>query len=168
MLKQLKQIMTAIFLIGSSVALAVETPITGNVQSKCVVTTDKNGVYGNPSVDVLSTDPADGGVLPIVRYDVSLADAYTAVVKHPISFSQSPSLDDVVSWTGSTSVEAVSDATMSAYDTDKVEYENVTEIDLSVTGSTWFKISSEATYGYSKAFPGGTYTAIVEAECIAQ
>jgi hypothetical protein len=61
----------------------------------------------------------------------------------------------------------VSDAGMSAYDTDKIEYDNTTEVDLSIAGSTWFKVSSEADYGYSKALPGGTYTSIVEANCIA-
>lgn len=148
-------------------ANAVETPIIGNVESKCVVTTDKQGVFGNPTASVLSTDAIDGGVEPVVRYDVIIADAYKAVISHPISFSQSPALTDTVTWTGSTSVEAVSDATMSAYDNDKIAYDNVTEVDLSVTGSTWFKVSSEADYGFNKAFPGGTYTAIVEANCVA-
>jgi len=148
-------------------AVALDTPIIGNVESKCVVTTDKNGVYGNPSPSILSTDSVDGGVEPVVRFDVVIADAYKAVIEHPISFSQSPALNDVVSWTGSTSVEAVSDAGMSAYDTDKIAYDNVTEVDLSIAGSTWFKVSSEADYGISKALPGGTYTAIVEANCVA-
>ena len=154
-------------LIAAVSANAVETPIIGNVESKCVVTTDKQGVYGNPTASVLSTDAADGGVEPVVRYDVIIADAYKAVISHPISFSQSPALTDVVAWTGSTSVEAVSDALMSDYDNTKIAYDNVTEVDLSVTGSTWFKVSSEADYGFNKAFPGGTYTAIVEANCVA-
>lgn len=162
-----KKTLIASMLIAAVGANAVETPIIGNVESKCVVTTDKQGVYGNPTASVLSTDAADGGVEPVVRYDVIIADAYKAVISHPISFSQSPALTDVVTWTGSTSVEAVSDATMSAYDTDKITYDNVTEVDLSVTGSTWFKVSSEADYGFNKAFPGGTYTAIVEANCVA-
>ena len=102
-----------------------------------------------------------------MRFDVVLAEAYKAVIAHPISFSQSPQLNDVVNWTGSTSVEAVSDAGMSAYDTSKVEYDNVTEVELTIAGSTWFKVSSEADYGFNKALPGGTYTAIVEANCIA-
>lgn len=148
-------------------AYAVDTPIIGQVESKCVVTTDKQGVYGNPSASILSTDAADGGVEPVVRFDVVLAEAYKAVIAHPISFSQSPQLNDVVNWTGSTSVEAVSDAGMSAYDTSKVEYDNMTEVDLDIAGSTWFKVSSEADYGFNKALPGGTYTAIVEANCIA-
>ena len=162
-----KKTLIASMLIAAVGANAVETPIIGNVESKCVVTTDKQGVYGNPTASVLSTDAADGGVEPVVRYDVIIADAYKAVISHPISFSQSPALTDVVTWTGSTSVEAVSDATMSDYDNTKITYDNVTEVDLSVTGSTWFKVSSEADYGFNKAFPGGTYTAIVEANCVA-
>lgn len=148
-------------------AYAVDTPIIGQVESKCVVTSDKQGVYGNPSASILSTDAADGGVEPVVRFDVVLAEAYKAVIAHPTAFSQSPQLNDVVNWTGSTSVEAVSDAGMSAYDTSKVEYDNVTEVELTIAGSTWFKVSSEADYGFNKALPGGTYTAIVEANCIA-
>ena len=148
-------------------AMAEQTPITGNVESKCVVTTDKVGIYGNPSNNILSTDPADGGVLPVVRYDVVIADAYKAVIAHPDSFSQSPALTDTVVWTGDVSVDAVSDAGMSAYDTNKITYDNITEVELSISGSTWFKINSEATYGVGRALPGGTYTALVEANCIA-
>ena len=148
-------------------AFALDTPIIGQVESKCVVTTDKQGVYGNPSASVLSTDAVDGGVEPVVRFDVVLADAYKAVIAHPNAFSQSPTLNDVVAWSGSTAVEAVSDAGMSAYDTSKITYDNVTEIDLTIAGSTWFKVASEADYGFNKALPGGTYTAIVEANCIA-
>jgi len=162
-----KKTIVATMLSASFCAQAIETPIIGNVESKCVVTTDKQGVYGNPTSDVLSTDAADGGVEPVVRYDVIIADAYKAVITHPTSFSQSPTLNDTVAWTGSTSVEAVSDAQMSAYDNDKIVYESTTEVDLSYTGSTWFKVSSEASYGFNKAFPGGTYTAIVQASCIA-
>lgn len=162
-----KKILAASIAMMAIGAQAADVPIIGNVESKCVVTIDKQGVYGNPSASILSTDATDGGVEPVVRFDVVLADAYKAVISHPISFSQSPALNDTVTWTGSTSVEAVSDAGMSAYDTDKIEYDNTTEVDLSIAGSTWFKVSSEADYGYSKALPGGTYTSIVEANCIA-
>ena len=162
-----KKILAASIALIALNAQAAEIPIIGNVESKCVVTLDKQGVYGNPSASVLSTDAADGGVEPVVRFDVVLADAYKAVITHPSSFSQSPALSDTVAWTGDTSVQAVSDAGMSAYDTNKVEYDSTTEFELTIAGSTWFKVSSEADYGYSKALPGGTYTAIVEANCIA-
>ena len=162
-----KKILAASIAMMAIGAQAADVPIIGNVESKCVVTIDKQGVYGNPSASILSTDAVDGGVEPVVRFDVVLADAYKAVISHPISFSQSPALNDTVTWTGSTSVEAVSDAGMSAYDTSKIEYDNMTEVDLTIAGSTWFKISSEADYGYQKALPGGTYTSIVEANCIA-
>ena len=149
-------------------AIAEDVPIVGYVESKCLITTDTDGVYGNSTPSELSTDAADGGVEPIVRYDVIQADYYKALISHPTSFSQSPSLSDVVTWTGLTSVNEVSDTNMSSYDTDKITYNNTTEYDLTVAGSTWFKVSSEADYGYNKAFPPGTYTAIVQAECIAQ
>ena len=68
--------------------------IVGNVEAKCVIQTDKSGVYGNPTAPVLSTTPADGGVLPVIRFDVALANYYTANITHPSSFSSSPSLTD--------------------------------------------------------------------------
>ena len=146
---------------------AEDVLITGTVQSKCVINTDTAGVYGNPTPDKLSTAPADGGVMPIIRYDVSLADAYTARVTTPTNFSTSPALSDVVNWSGSTEVSSVSDTAMSDYDTNAVEYDETTEFDLHTAGTVWFKVSSTAEYGYNKAFPGGTYRAVVEAECIA-
>ena len=149
-------------------AYAVDVPLTGTVDSKCVVTTDTNGVFGNPLPYRLSTAQADGGVEPIVRYDVVQADYYKALISHPISFSESPSLNDVVNWTGTVSVAEVSDPLMSDYDNTKRLYDNITEVDLSITGSTWFKVSSQADYGFNKALPAGTYRAIVTAECIAQ
>lgn len=151
-----------------SLASAEDVVITGNVQSKCVINTDVAGVYGNPTADKLSTAPADGGVIPVVRYDVSLADAYTARITTPTSFSTSPALSDTVTWTGSTSVQEVSDAAMSDYDTNKVEYDATTEYDLHTAGTTWFKMTSTAEYGYGKALPSGTYRAVVQAECIAK
>jgi len=152
----------------SAGVIAEDIPIVGNVESKCVIQTDTTGVYGNPTPSELSTDTADGGVEPIVRFDVAQADYYKALISYPNSFSQSPALTDTVTWSGSVSVDQVSDALMSSYDTNKVEFDNSTEYDLTVAGSTWFAISSEADYGYDKAYPGGTYRAIVTAECIAQ
>lgn len=146
-----------------------DAPITGNVQSRCVVTTDTPGVYGNPNAYTLTTTPSDGGVLPIVRFDVTLADAYYAQITTPTEFSSSPSLSDTVTWSGSTEVASVSDATnMGSYETDKTTFGATTQYDLTATGSTWFKSSSSATYGGNKAFPGGSYSATVEAKCIAQ
>lgn len=157
----------AILMTFCASAFAEEIPISGTVESKCIVTQDTAGVYGNSSPESLSTASADGGVHPVVRYDVIQADYYMAKISHPTSFTESPALNDTVTWTGTTSVDQVSDASMSAYDTSKVEYDNVTEVDLSIAGSTWFKVESDADYGYGKAFPGGQYQAVVTAECIA-
>tara|TARA_B100000963_G_C22625995_1_gene672417 strand:+ start:1331 stop:1828 length:498 start_codon:yes stop_codon:yes gene_type:complete len=143
-------------------------PITGSVESKCVIQTDTDGVYGNPTADKLSTAVADGGVLPIVRYDIVTANAYKAVISHPDSFSSSPTLTDTVSWTGSTTLTNSSDSNMSAFNDNKVTYNNSSEFDLTVAGSAWFSVTSTAEYGYDKAFPAGTYSAMVTAECIAQ
>jgi len=148
-------------------ATAVEVPVVGNVAAKCVIVMDTAGVYGNPTPNELSTDAVDGGVEPIVRFDVLQADYYKAVISTPNAFSSGPTLSDVVNWTGSVSVARVSDPSMSAYDEDKRTYDNVTEIDLTVAGSTWFKASSKAEYGFNKAFPSGTYRAIINADCIA-
>ena len=149
-------------------ALAEEVPIVGQVESKCVITTDTQGVYANPSPDELTTKLADGGVPAIVRYDVINADAYKAVISWPDEFVSSPALNDTLVWQGEISVDQVSDTAMSSYDTNKIEYNNSTEYDLTVAGSTWFKIGSTVNYGYNKSLPGGTYRAVVEAECIAQ
>ena len=100
--------------------------ITGSVEAKCVIQTTKHGAYGNPIASKLSTTPADGGVLPIIRYDVSIADAYTANITHPTSFSSSPSLSDTIAWTGSTSVTQTSVAGMSAYEAAKIVVGNTT------------------------------------------
>tara|TARA_R110000851_G_scaffold198665_1_gene349724 strand:- start:513 stop:1004 length:492 start_codon:yes stop_codon:yes gene_type:complete len=152
----------------ASPALAGSVDIVGNVEAKCVIQTDKSGVYGNPTASTLSTSTSDGGVLPVVRFDVAIADYYTANITHPSSFSSSPALTDSVAWTGSTSVSKTSDAGMSGYDSAKIVYDNTTVFDLSVAGSTWFSTSSTATYAASKPFTGGTYTAVVQAECIAK
>lgn len=148
---------------------AAEVPINGTVQSRCIITTDTAGVYGNPNAYTLTTTPADGGQEAVIRFDVSLADAYYAQITAPSSFSSSPTLPDTVTWTGDTQVSAVSDATgMGSYETNKVELGMMDKYDLTATGSTWFKTSSTATLGGNRAFPGGNYTALVEAECIAQ
>ncbi len=143
-------------------------PITGSVESKCVIQTDTDGVYGNPTADKLSTAVSDGGVLPVVRYDIVTANAYKAVISHPDSFSSSPTLTDTVAWTGSTTLTNSSDSNMSAFNDNKVTYNNSSEFDLTVAGSAWFSVTSTAEYGYDKAFPAGTYSAMVTAECIAQ
>ena len=130
----MKYLVTALSLFALP-ALA-NVPITGTVEAKCVIQTTKDGVYGNPIASKLSTTPADGGVLPVIRFDVSLADRYTANITHPTSFSTSPTLNDTVSWTGSTSVTQTSVAGMSAYEAAKVVVENTTIFDLTLAGST--------------------------------
>jgi len=142
--------------------------ITGSVEAKCVIQTTKSGVYGNPIASKLSTTPADGGVLPVIRYDVSIADSYTANITHPTSFSSSPTLTDTLAWTGSTSVTQTSVSGMSAYEAAKVVVDNTTIFDLTLAGSTWFSTASSAVYGSAKPFPGGNYTAVVQASCVAK
>jgi len=162
----MKYLVTALSLFALP-ALA-NVPITGTVEAKCVIQTTKDGVYGNPIASKLSTTPADGGVLPVIRFDVSLADSYTANITHPTSFSTSPTLNDTVAWTGSTSVTQTSVAGMSGYEAAKVVVDNTTIFDLTLAGSTWFSTASSATYGSSKPFVGGVYTALVQASCIAK
>lgn len=152
----------------ASASYATEVPITGTVQSKCSVYTTTAGIYGSPTPSKLSTAPADGGVHPIIRIDVSQAGYYIAKISTPISFSSSPVLNDAVNFTGVTTVHQVTDPQMSAYETNKVTYNNVTEFDLTVAGSVWFESTSTADYGVDKSFPGGTYRAVVLAECIAK
>jgi len=165
----LKKAIIAAIGMGALYANAAEVPINGTVQSRCIITTDTPGVYGNPNAYTLTTTPADGGQLPVVRFDVTLADAYYAEITAPSSFSSSPSLPDTVTWTGDTTVQAISDTTgMANYETNKIELGYTDKYDLTATGSTWFKTSSTATLGGNRAFPGGNYTALVEASCVAQ
>ena len=163
----LRVISTVAALFAASTAFAENIPITGNVASKCTVYTDVAGVYGNPAPDQLDTDPIKGGVDPVVRYDVTIADYYTAKISWPNQFASSPSLTDALNWDGEVTVSSTSDAGMAGYEAAKVEYDNITEYYLSVAGSTWFQVESSVTYGYEKSFPGGDYTANITAECIA-
>lgn len=150
-------------------AQAENVPINGVVQSRCIIQTDTAGTFGNPNAYTLTTAPTDGGEPAIIRFDVSLADAYYAEITAPNSFSSSPSLPDQPTWTGDTEVHTVSDATnMGTYEANKIELGMTDRYDLTATGSTWFKTSSTVTMGGNKAFPGGNYTALVVAECIAK
>ena len=164
-----KKIIAALAVCTASSAFAETVPITGMVESRCIIQTDTSGVYGNPTAYTLTTDPTQGGVPAIVRIDVTLADAYYADITAPTEFSSSPNLPDVVTWSGDTEVEAVSDAgTMGTYESNKIEFGYTDRYDLVATGSTWFKTSSEAVLGGSRPYPGGQYTALVTAECIAK
>jgi hypothetical protein len=160
-----KILTTAVASLITTGALA-QTEINGTVDSKCIVMTDTAGIFGNPSPNLLTTDPQNGGVEPVIRYDVIAADFYKAVISYPVEFSSAPALNDVVNWTGDVNVGEVSDTLMSDYDSNKVTYNNTHEYNMSVAGSTWFKISSEADYGFAKSLPAGNYTAVILAECI--
>lgn len=144
--------------------------ITGTVQSRCTVNTDTPGVYGNPNAYTLTTAPASAGQKPIVRVDTTLANAYNAIISYPTSFASSPSLGDTVAWTGAVTVTQTSSTDMSGYQSGSTTTGAARTYPLSIAGTTWFEVESQATYGggQNKAFPGGTYTAHVVAECIAQ
>lgn len=165
--KMIKSILMALAIACSINATSAEVPIRGIVTSKCVINTDTPGVYGNPTPNVLSTLAVDGGVPPIVRYDVVEAGYYKATITVPNSFTSSPTLTDVVNWSGSVAVSRVTDAGMSAYTANKRMYNNTTEFDLSIPGTVWFSATSKAQYGYGKSFPAGEYKAVILAECIA-
>lgn len=164
-----KKLMVIIGLLVSTAVYADNPTIRGTVASKCSVYTTTQGVYGNPSPDVLSTATADGGVQPVVRYDVAIGNYYYGRISYPTSFTSSPTItNSAVDWTGSVEVSQVSVPTMSAYDNNVVTYDNTYQYNLTEAGSTWFKISSEASYGYNQALPAGTYVTSVIAECIAK
>jgi hypothetical protein len=169
----LKKVLVGSFLVSMtivpfSMATSEEAPINGTVESKCSIFTETQGVYGTPLASRLSTAPADGGVQPIIRFDVALADAFKGRISYPTSFSSSPSLPDTQAFTGDVEVSTVSDVGMADYDTDKIEFDNTHEYDLTVAGTTRFKVSSQMDYGDTKALPAGNYTALVTAECIAK
>ena len=158
-------------ILGVTSAYAV-TNINGNVESRCTVNTDTAGYYGNPNAYTLTTLPASAGQVPIIRIDTSLATAYKAQISYPTSFSSSPSLGDTVVWTGAVAVDQTSSSDMSGYQAASTTADGgaMRIYPLTVAGATWFSVSSVATYGggQQKAFPGGSYTAVVVAECIAQ
>ena len=162
-----KTILSLMVALAFTTSHAEEVQIVGNVASKCTIHTDSAGRYANPTADVLSTDSLDGGSPAIIRYDVVSANTYKAVITVPNSFSTSPVLSDTLAWSGDVSVHEVTDPNMSAYDSNKQVYDNVTEIDLSVAGIVWFKAGSKVEYGFNKSLPGGTYRSVVIAECIA-
>lgn len=161
-----KKTLAAAALLASSSILA-EVPISGTVASKCVITTDTPGIYGNPTPNILSTDLVDGGIPPVIRFDIISANNYKAAITIPNEFSASPGLTDTVNWEGSVIVGEVTDPGMAAFETNKRIYNNTTEFDLTIAGSVWFDIASIAKYGFDKAFPSGTYSSVVEAECVA-
>jgi len=164
----IKRLATIALLMSATSAMAVDSPISGVVEPKCSVWTETSGVYGHPLPYKLTTTPADGGVKASIRIDVAQADYYKAKFTHPNSFSSSPTLNDSVAWTGSTAVGQVSVSGMSAYEAAKVTYNNVTEFNLTLAGSTWFTVESTAQYGSTKSLPAGNYTALIVAECIAK
>ena len=165
----IKKIATIAFLVSTNSALATDSPVNGLVQPKCSVYTEIQGVYGHPLPNKLSTAAADGGVAASIRYDIAQADFYKAQITHPLTFSSAPTLNDAVAWTGSSVVGAVSVTAMSAYEAAKVISPiNVTTFDMTLAGSTWFTVQSTAVYGYNKSLPAGSYTAIIQADCIAK
>lgn len=165
-----KFLITLSFILGITTAAYAGTNIDGSVESRCTVDTDTPGAYGNPNAYTLTTLPASAGQVPIVRFDVSLADAYFAQVSYPTSFSSSPSLSDSTTWTGAVTVAQTSTSDMSGYQAASTTTGSMRQYALTVAGTTWFASTSVATYGggQNKAFPGGSYTAVVVAECVAQ
>jgi len=165
-----KLLLTISLIFGVTSAYA-GTNIIGSVESRCTVDTDTPGTYGNPNAYTLTTLPASSGQVPIVRFDVSLANAYYAQISYPTSFSSSPSLSDSVTWTGVVTAVQTSTSDMSGYQAaSTTPTASMRQYSLTVAGTTWFSATSVATYGggQNKAFPGGSYSSVIVAECIAQ
>jgi len=157
-------------ILGAISVQAENIDITGTVQSRCTVNVDTPGAYGNPNAYTLTTAVASAGQDPIVRFDVSLANAYFAQISYPTAFTSSPSLSDTVAWVGAVTVAQTSSSDMSGYQSASSLAGSRRQYALTIAGTTWFKSTSVATYGggQAKAFPGGAYKAVVLAECIAQ
>ena len=166
----MKKLITIGLMLVATTAYAGNIDITGTVESRCIVNTDTPGVYGNPNAYTLTTLPASAGQVPIVRIDASLANAYNAQISYPTSFSTSPSLSDTTAWVGAVGVEQTSSADMSGYQAASTTTGAMRTYPLSIAGTTWFSVASTATYGggQQKPFPGGSYKAVILAECIAQ
>ena len=165
-----KLLITLSLILGATPILAENIDVTGTVQSRCTVNVDTPGIYGNPNAYTLTTLPASAGQEPIVRFDVTLANAYHAQVSYPTAFTSSPSLTDTVAWTGTVAVEQMSTSDQSGYQAASTTSGSMRQYALAHAGTLWVKATSIATYGggQAKAFPGGAYKAVVLAQCIAQ
>jgi hypothetical protein len=165
----MKKLLIALsFILSATPILAID--ISGSVESRCTIADVTEGRYGNPNAYTLTTDPASNGVVPVIRADTTLANAYHLNVSYPTSFSSSPSLSDNVTWTGAVSVKATGESGMSGYHAASTTTNGgaTRQYALSVAGSVWIQSTSVAVYGGNRAFPGGTYKAVVVAECVAQ
>ena len=165
-----KLLITLSLILSATPILAENIDITGTVQSRCTVNMDTPGAYGNPNAFTLTTAAASSGADPIVRFDVTLANAYHAQVSYPTAFTSSPSLSDTVSWTGTVHVAQMSSSDQSGYQAASTTSGSMRQYALAHAGTLWVKATSVAVYGggQAKAFPGGAYKAVVLAECIAQ
>ena len=166
----MKKLITIGLMLVATTAYAANIDITGTVQSRCIVNTDTPGVYGNPNAYTLTTLPASAGQVPIVRIDTSLANAYNAQISYPTSFTTSPSLSDTTAWVGAVAVAQTSSSDMSGYQAASTTTGAMRTYALTHAGTSWFTVASTATYGggQQKPFPGGSYKAVILAECIAQ
>lgn len=164
----IKKITPLIFLLSTSYAWAVNSPITGTVQASCSIVTTTPGQYGVPNIWKLSTAAADGGQDAVIKTTIGTADKYKITITHPNSFSSSPSLSDTLTWTGSSVYTSGSASGMSAYETGKTVVGNTTTFDMTLAGTTFFTVASSAQYGYNRAFPSGSFTATIVASCVAK
>ncbi len=165
----MKKLLIALsFILSATPILAID--IEGSVESRCTIADVTAGKWGNPNAYTLTTAPSSNGVVPVIRADTTLADAYYLRVSYPTSFSSSPSLSDNVTWTGTVGVKATGASGMSGYQGASTTSNNgaTRQYALSVAGSVWIEATSVAVYGGNRAFPGGTYKAVVVAECVAQ
>ena len=173
-MKKLITLFLAIGLTGCALLMrkeaAANTNITGQVESRCEVVTDIPGYYGNPSAFLLTTLPASNGQVPQIRITNTLANAYKAIVSYPTSFSSSPSLSNSVAWTGAVAIASASSSDMSGYQAASTVTNNgaMRTYNLTHAGTIYVTVTSTATYGGNKAFPGGQYVAVAEASCVAQ
>jgi hypothetical protein len=164
----IKKITPLIFLLSTSYAWAVNSPITGTVQASCSIVTTTPGKYGVPNIWRLSTTPSEGGQPAVIKTTIGTADKYKITITHPNSFSSSPSLSDTLTWTGSSVYTSGSASGMSAYETGKTVVGNTTTFDMTLAGTTFFTVASSAQYGYNRAFPSGSFTATIVASCVAK
>ena len=166
-----KLIITMSLILGCTPVVAENIYINGDVASRCSIVQDTAGSWGNPSANVLTTLPASGGQVPIIRFDYSLANAFYANISTPISFSTSPSLSDSTVFTGVIAVTQSSSSDMSGYQAaSTTPTANSRQYALTHAGTTWFSATSVATHGGGNLtpFPSASYTGIVVASCIAQ
>ena len=83
----IKKVTPLIFLLSTSYAWAVNSPITGTVQASCSIVTTTPGQYGAPNIWKLTPTPSEGGQPAVITAKIGTADQDKVKITQPNSIS---------------------------------------------------------------------------------